>query len=237
MNQRLIKPINLPITSWAKEDQPREKLKELGRNALSNAELIAILLGSGTKNRSAVDIAKSILKTCDDNLQSLGQISLHQLQQFVGVGPAKAITLSAALELGIRRQSDDSLKRSKITQSSHAYKALLSSLSDLAFEVFIVLVLNRCNEIIGKIHVSTGGVSSTVVDSKKLFRKVLEFERCTSIILGHNHPSGNPTPSTEDIRLTKQIKQASELLGIQTLDHIIVANNTYTSFADEGLLN
>ena len=237
MNQLNVKPRSLPITAWSKKDQPREKLKEFGRNSLTNAELLAIILGSGTKDISALELAKSILMSCNDNLLSLGQFSLHQLQQFSGVGPAKAITLSAALELGLRRQASSHSNRIKITQSIHAFNALLSTLSDLAYEVFVALVLNRCNEVIGMVRVSTGGVSSTVVDTKKLFRKVLEYERGTSIILGHNHPSGNLKPSSEDIRITKQIVQASQLIGLQVLDHIIIANDDYTSFADEGLIH
>lgn len=224
------------IKSWALEDRPREKLLQRGRKHLSDAELLAILLGSGSIAESAVGLAKRILNTNNNNLQELGKLSIKELQQFKGVGPVKAITIVAALELGIRRQATPIASKPQITQSSDAYKVLLADLMDLPHEEFVVLLLNQANRVINRIYISVGGVAGTVVDIKKIFRAVLTNPLVTGIILGHNHPSDNLTPSKADISITKKIKEAGQLMDISVLDHLIIAGNSYTSLADEGLM-
>ncbi len=224
------------IKDWAEADRPREKLARKGKKALTDAELLAILLGSGNTEESAVALAQRMLAAYRHDLNQLGQASLKSLQQFKGIGPAKAITIAAALEVGIRRQATNIQTQPQITASEHAYQIFYRFLADLPHEEFIVLVLNQANRVISEVYISSGGLAGTVVDIKKIFRKVLEFERAASIILGHNHPSGNPQPSQADIAITRKIKAAGKLLDISTLDHIIVAANTYTSLADEGLI-
>lgn len=224
------------IKQWAEEDRPREKLAQKGRKALSDAELIAILLGSGNSRESAVTLAQRMLAHFDNNLNKLGESSLKNLQQFKGVGPAKAIAIAAALELGVRRQATSIQTKPQITQSADAYRVLYRFLADVPHEEFVVLVLNRANRVMSEIYISSGGVAGTVVDVKKIFRKVLEYERAAAIILGHNHPSGNLQASKADIAITQKIKEAGKFLDIAVLDHIIVAGNSYTSLADEGLM-
>ena len=227
---------NNPISSWALEDRPREKMSLKGKNALSDAELIAILLGSGTREESAVEVAKKVLKLVDNNLNALGELSLKDLQRTRGIGEAKAIAIAAALELGLRRQAAVVMERPQIRCSQDAYHILAPMLMDLAHEEFWVLALNRANKVIGKVHISSGGLSGTVVDTKKLFQRVLDFERVNAIVLCHNHPSGNLSPSQSDIELTKKIVAGGLLLGIKVLDHVIVAGASYLSFMDEGYL-
>ena len=227
---------NNPISSWALEDRPREKMSLKGKNALSDAELIAILLGSGTREESAVEVAKKVLKLVDNNLNALGELSLKDLQRTRGIGEAKAIAIAAALELGLRRQAAVVMERPQIRCSQDAYHILAPMLMDLAHEEFWVLALNRANKVIGKVHISSGGLSGTVVDTKKLFQRVLDFERVNDIVLCHNHPSGNLSPSQSDIELTKKIVAGGLLLDIKVLDHVIVAGASYLSFMDEGYL-
>lgn len=227
---------NNPISSWALEDRPREKMSLKGKNALSDAELIAILLGSGTREESAVEVAKKVLKLVDNNLNALGELSLKDLQRTRGIGEAKAIAIAAALELGLRRQAAVVMERPQIRCSQDAYHILAPMLMDLAHEEFWVLALNRANKVIGKVHISSGGLSGTVVDTKKLFQRVLDFERVNAIVLCHNHPSGNLSPSQSDIELTKKIVAGGLLLDIKVLDHVIVAGASYLSFMDEGYL-
>ena len=224
------------IKSWAVEDRPREKMLQRGRKHLSNAELIAILLGSGSVTESAVSLAQRILSSTNNNLNELGKRSIKELQKFKGIGPAKAIAISAALELGIRRQATPLIHKPQITQSSDAYNILVADLMDLPHEEFVVLLLNQANRVIDRIYISVGGVAGTVVDVKKIFRAVLGNPLVTSIILGHNHPSDNLNPSKADISITKKIKEAGQYLDISVLDHLIIAGNTYTSLADEGLM-
>lgn len=224
------------IKNWAEADQPREKLAAKGRKALSDAELLAILLGSGSPKESAVSLAKRILVHFDNDLNKLGQATLKDLQRFKGIGPAKAISIAAALEVGVRRQATRVQVQPQITQSEDAYRVLFGILADLAHEEFVVLVLSRANRVIKSIDISSGGLAGTVVDVKKIFRKVLETERAAAIILGHNHPSGNPNPSKADIAITTKIKEAGKFLDIAVLDHIIIAGESYTSLADEGLM-
>lgn len=224
------------IKSWALEDRPREKLLIKGRKHLSNAELLAILLGSGSDQQSAVGLAQEILQANNDNLHDLGMASLDALQQFRGIGPAKAITIAAALELGIRRQATPLRERPVITCSQDAYRVLLGYLMDLPHEEFVVLLLSQSNRVLDFVQISVGGVSGTLVDVKKIFRPILSNPLVTGMILGHNHPSGNLNPSSSDIALTQKIVDAGKLFDLRICDHIIIAGNRYTSFLDRGLL-
>lgn len=226
---------NLSIKQWAEEDRPREKLIIKGKASLSEAELIAILIGSGTPNISAVELAKSILATTGNNLNELAKLSLMDLKKFNGIGEAKAIAIISALELGRRRKETDFVKKSKVKSSSDAYHFLRPHLMDLDHEQFWVLYLNRANQIVKPEMISSGGVSGTVVDAKLIFKKALEL-LASSVILVHNHPSGNLQPSSQDIQLTKKIKSAGQTLDIPVLDHIIFTDDGYFSFADESLL-
>jgi len=213
-------PDKLAITSWAEEDRPREKLLIKGKHALSDAELLAILLGSGSREDTAVGLAKKILKSVDHNLNELGKTSLAELQKFKGIGEAKAITIAAAMELGRRRQMTPIKDRPQIRSSSDAFRIIAPVLVDLPHEEFWIVMMNRSNHVIGKELISTGGVSGTVVDSKIVFRKALEKPGINSIILCHNHPSGSLQPSAEDIRLTKKLKQAGSYLDLTVFDHL-----------------
>lgn len=222
------------ILSWAEEDRPREKLMLKGRAALSDAELIAILIGSGTRELSAVDLSKVILNSVGNNLNELAKLSINDLMKFKGIGDAKAISIAAALELGRRRKESDVQKRAKVTSSSDAYQAIRPYLLDLSHEQFWILLLNRANEIIRPVQVSVGGVAGTVADPKIIFKSAIEY-LASAIILVHNHPSGNLTPSQADKDLTRKVKEAGRLLDIPVLDHLIFGDNGYYSFADEGI--
>jgi DNA repair protein RadC len=225
-----------PIHSWAVEDRPREKMSLKGRNALSDAELIAILLGTGTKDENALDIAKKILCSAENNLNALGELTLKDLQKIRGIGEAKAIVIAAAMELGRRRMNCEAVERPQIKTSSDAYRIIAPILSDLGHEEFWILALNRANRVLGKVKISSGGLSATVVDTKKLFQRALEFERVNGIILCHNHPSGNLHPSQDDIDLTRKIMEAALVLDLRIYDHIIVAGTGFVSFVDKGYL-
>jgi DNA repair protein RadC len=227
------KPLN--IKNWSPEDRPREKLMTKGTSALTDAELIAILIGSGTAKLSAVDVSKKVLQHVDNQLNELARLSVKELMKIKGIGEAKAITIVAALELGKRRKELDPQERPKITNSSSSYDLLKGDLMDLPHEEFWVLLLNRANKLIKKKKVSEGGVSGTVADPKIIYKMALE-ELASGIIVAHNHPSGNLTASHSDIELTKKLKEAGRFLEIQLLDHIIVAGSKYLSFADEGLI-
>lgn len=231
--QKIVNGLN--ILSWAEEDRPREKLILKGKAALSDAELIGILIGSGTRSLSAVDLSKIILGNVKNNLNELAKLSVKDLQQFKGIGQAKAITIVSALELGRRRRESQFIQKPKITCSQDAYEVIKPELLDLSFEVFWVLLLNRANQVIKKSQISTGGISGTVADPKIIFKIALESS-CSAIILVHNHPSGNLKPSAADIHLTKKLKEAGSLLEIPVLDHLIFSDNGYYSFADEGIL-
>jgi DNA repair protein RadC len=227
------KPLN--IKNWSPEDRPREKLLLKGTSALSDAELIAILIGSGTANLSAVDVSKKILAQGKNNLNELAKLSIKELMKTKGIGEAKAITIVAALELGRRRKESDTQEKPQITTSQDAYDLVKGDLIDLPHEEFWVLLLNRAHRVVKKKRVSEGGVSGTVADPKIIFKLALE-ELASGIIVAHNHPSGNNAPSQTDIDLTKKIKESGRFLEIQLLDHIIVAGNKYFSFADEGMV-
>lgn len=225
----------LNILSWAEEDRPREKLLLKGKSALSDAELIAILIGSGTRSLSAVDVAKMILGNAENNLNNLARFSVKELQKIKGIGEAKAISIVSALELGRRRKESDFLEKVKITCSNDIYQLMKPELLDLPKEEFWIILLNRANGLLKKEQVSSGGISGTVADPKIIFKAALD-QFASSIILVHNHPSGNLKPSRADLDLTKKMKHAGELLEIPVLDHIIFGDEGYLSFADEGIL-
>lgn len=226
---------SLGIKTWAEEDRPREKLLLKGKGSLSNAELLAILIGSGSKKESAVELSKKILANSKNNLQELSRCGIDDLIEFNGIGEAKAISIIAALELGRRYRSTEAMNRKKISSSQDAFNAIYSYLSDSIYEEFYIILLNRANEIIGVHRISEGGTSGTVVDPKKVFKLAL-VKQASSIILSHNHPSGNIQPSHQDKTITKKLKDSGKLMEIEVLDHIIVGNNRYLSFADEGLI-
>lgn len=227
--------IERKIKSWAEEDRPREKLMLKGKAALTDAELIAILMGSGTRELTAVDLAQLILKSVNHNLHELAKLSLKDLMKFKGIGEAKAISILAALELGRRRKESEVLKKERIACSKDAYEAIRPFLMDLPHEEFWILLLSRSNEVMKKIQISSGGVSGTVADPKLIFKAAVEH-LASGIILVHNHPSGNLKPSQADIDLTKKISQGGRALDISILDHLIFTNMAYFSFADEGLI-
>lgn len=223
------------IQSWAEEDRPREKLMLKGKAALSEAELIAILINSGTVDLTAVDVARIILKSVGNNLNELAKLSIKDLSKFRGIGEAKAISIVAALELGRRRKEQDRPQRARITCSRDVYNEMIPHLLDKPHEEFWIVLLNRANEVLRPIQISTGGVSGTVADAKIIFKQALEH-LASAIILLHNHPSGNLQPSQADKELTRKLKEAGKLLEIPVLDHVIFTDKTYFSFADEGIL-
>jgi DNA repair protein RadC len=226
---------NLSIKSWSLDDRPREKLLYKGKNTLSDAELLAILIGSGSRNETAVDLCKRILKDKDFQLKRLSKMSVEELQTYKGIGEAKAITIVAALELGKRHGNADIPLFPKIKSSKDAYTVLKPIYSDFAHEEFWVLYLDNSNKVIKRYQISKGGMTSTVVDSRIIFKKAL-LSGAVAIILSHNHPSGSLRPSEQDKALTNKIKEASAFMDIKLLDHIIVTDKSYFSFADEMLL-
>lgn len=226
---------NYSIRQWAKDDRPREKLLQNGAPHLSDSELLAILIHHGTKNKTAVDLARDTLRLGKDNLNELGKLSVKELMKIKGIGEAKAITITAALELGRRRQVSTSLDKTVVHTSADIALFLQAKMSDLRREVFAVLYLNRANKINHFEIISEGGITGTVADPRLILRKALE-EDAVSIILCHNHPSGSLKPSRADEELTGKIKEASRFLDIRLLDHIIVSEEGYYSFADEGIL-
>jgi len=227
-------PYKLNIKQWAEEDRPREKLLLKGKSALSNAELLGILIGSGTRELTAVDLAKMILEQNNNDLNKIARLNVQELKKFKGIGDARAINIVSALELGRRRTTAESALE-KITGSADVYECMKPALTDLPHEEFWLLLLNRANKIIKKQPISQGGVSGTVADPKLIFNHALNH-LASSVILVHNHPSGNTKPSEADKRLTKQLFEAGKLLEIAVLDHIIFTDNSYFSFADENLL-
>lgn len=226
---------SLKISQWAEEDRPREKLMLKGKSTLTDAELIGILLRSGTVSLTAVEVAKQILRQVNNDLNELAKLSVHDLQKIKGVGEAKAISIISALELGRRRKETISAKKDIITSSKIVHDIMYQYLVDLNHEQFWVIMLNRANMVLKKVMVSQGGVSGTVADPKLIFKSALE-NLASAIILVHNHPSGNLKPSEADITLTRKVKSAGTLLEIPVLDHIIFTNNGYYSFADEGTI-
>ena len=226
---------SLSIKNWSVDDRPREKMQTKGAPALSNSELLAILINNGSKEKSALELAKDILALGKNNLNELGKLSLKDLQQIKGIGEAKAISIAAALELGRRRHSSEFLEKTSIKNSSEIANYLKVILKDYTHEVFGVVFLNRANKIINFQIISTGGLTGTVADPRVILKKAIELE-ATSMVLSHNHPSGNLKPSRADEELTEKIKHAAAYLDIKVVDHIIVSEEGYYSFADEGLL-
>ncbi len=223
------------IKYWAEDDKPREKLMLKGKAALSDAELIAILIGSGSRNESAVELSKRILKSVDNNLNALGKLSIQQLMNFKGIGEAKAVTIAAAAELGRRRRDEESDDLKKITSSKAVFEIMQPLIGELPHEEFWVLYLNNSNKVIYKTQLSKGGITGTIVDVRLAFKLALEHN-ATAMILTHNHPSGVLQASDADKQITRQMKQAGNSLSINVLDHIIVTEKAYLSFADEGIL-
>lgn len=226
---------HLNIKNWAAEDRPREKLLLKGTAALSDAELMAILIGSGTAKMSAVELSKKVLQQVGNDLNDLARLSVKDLMKMKGIGEAKALTIIAALEIGRRRKSQATDDKPRITSSKDAYDQLKENLMDLPHEEFWVLLMNRANKVMKKKRISEGGVSGTVADPKIIYKLALD-ELASGVIVAHNHPSGNLTASQSDVDLTKKLKEAGKFLEIQLLDHIIIAGHKYYSFADEGLI-
>ncbi|HAQ21363.1 MAG TPA: hypothetical protein DCR40_19360 [Prolixibacteraceae bacterium] len=225
----------LSIKEWAVEDRPREKMQTKGIRSLSEAELIAILIGSGNLDESAVEVSRRILASVNNNLNELGKKTISDLRKFKGIGEVKAITIMSALELGRRRKESEPDEKPKVITSADAASIFKPLLSDLPHEEFWILLLNRNNIYIDKMMVSQGGLVGTVIDVRIILRKALENGAC-SLILCHNHPSGNLVPSEADKDITKKIQEAGKHMDIPVLDHLIIGNGSYFSFADEGLI-
>ncbi|ESU22092.1 radC protein [Flavobacterium enshiense DK69] len=223
------------IKYWAEDDKPREKLMLKGKAVLTDAELIAILIGSGSRNESAVQLSKRILASVDNNLNVLGKLSVKQLMNFKGIGEAKAISIVAAAELGRRRKSEESLELSKITSSKAVFEIMQPIIGELQHEEFWVLFLNNSNKVIYKTQISKGGITGTVVDTRIIYKTALEHN-ATSVILVHNHPSGTLIASEADKQITRKLKEAGKHIDILVLDHVIVTEKSYFSFADDGIL-
>ena len=226
---------NFPITNWSEDDKPREKLMLKGKSALSDAELIAILIGSGSRNESAVDLSKRILASVDNNLNALGKLTIQQLMNFKGIGEAKAISIMAAMELGRRRRAEEAVELKKITSSKMIFELMQPIIGELPHEEFWVLYLNNSNKVLSKSQQGKGGITGTIIDTRLVFKAALELG-ATALILCHNHPSGTLTPSDADKQMTRKLKAAGQNLDIQVLDHVIVTENGYFSFADEDIL-
>ena len=223
------------IKHWSQDDQPREKLRDKGKAALSDAELLAILIGSGNRDESAVELCKKILATTDNNLHTLGKLSIEQLMQFKGIGEAKAITIIAAMELGRRRRAEDVKDNSKITSSLSVYNLMQPILGELEHEEFWIIYLNNSNKVIKKQQLSKGGITGTLVDIRLVLKHALECG-AVGLILCHNHPSGTLKPSEADKTITQKLKNAAASLDIKVLDHLIITEKAYFSFADENFL-
>ncbi len=224
-----------PINQWAEDDRPREKFLLKGKAALSDSELLAILVGSGSRNESAVQLCQRILASTNNNLNQLAKLSLPKLMQFKGIGEAKAIAIAAALEIGRRRREEDAEEWVKITSSKAVFELMQPIIGDLPHEEFWVLYLNNSNKVIYKTQISKGGITGTVVDKRLVFKIALE-QHAISIILSHNHPSGKLEASEADKQITKKIKEAGLCLDILVLDHLIITEKSYFSFADQGLI-
>lgn len=227
--------MSIKITDWAVEDRPREKLIQKGTSSLSDAELLGILISSGTKDKSAVDLGRELLTLANNNLNSLGKLTIPDLKKLRGIGTARAVTIAAALELGRRRKLAESPEVPQIKCSKDVADIFQPILSDLAHEEFWILFLNRSNRVINRMKLSQGGISGTVTDVRIVMKKAIEY-LASGIIVCHNHPSGNLNPSESDSKITLKIKEAGNLMDIQLLDHLIISDKDYYSFADNGLL-
>lgn len=226
---------SLSIKNWSEDDRPREKMLVKGKGALSDAELIAILIGSGSRNESAVALSQKILASANNNLNELGKKSIQDLIQFKGIGEAKAIAISAAMELGRRRRAENALEKKKITSSNSVFELMQPILGELSHEEFWLVYLNNSNKVLQTSQLSKGGITGTLVDVRLAFKNALQLG-AVAIILAHNHPSGTLKPSQADKNLTKKIKTAGESLDIKVLDHLIITESAFFSFADEGIL-
>ena len=229
------KPSSFSIKNWSQDDRPREKLLNKGKAALSDAELVAILIGSGSKNESAVSLCQRILASVENNLSQLGKLSVKQLMEFKGIGEAKAITIAAALELGRRRRGEEALEKSKITSSESVFELMQPIIGELEHEEFWIIYLNNSNKVIQKHQLSKGGITGTLVDVRLVLKNALELG-ATGLILAHNHPSGTLKPSEADKQITQKLKQAALSLDIKVLDHLIITEKAYFSFADESIM-
>jgi DNA repair protein RadC len=224
-----------PINQWAEDDRPREKFLLKGKAALSDSELLAILIGSGTRNESAVQLCQRILAAANNNLNQLGKLSIKQLMEFKGIGEAKAIAIAAALELGRRRRSEEAVEWDKITSSKAVFNIMQPIIGELLHEEFWVLFLNNSNKVIHKAQLSKGGITGTIVDTRIIFKTALEYN-AISLILTHNHPSGKLLASDSDKDITRKLQLAGKQMDIMILDHVIITESSYYSFADEGIL-
>lgn len=229
------KSTSFSIKHWSDDDKPREKLAQKGKSTLSDAELIAILIGSGSRDESAVELSKRILASVNNNLNELGKLSIKQLMQFKGIGEAKAVSIAAALEVGRRRRGEDALKINKINSSRDAFELLLPTMGDLQHEEFWILYLNNANKVLLSSQLSKGGLTGTLVDVRIVMKQALELG-AVGLILAHNHPSGTLKPSRSDVEVTEKIKSASLALDIKVLDHLIITQKEYYSFADNLIL-
>ncbi|WP_396603116.1 DNA repair protein RadC [Algibacter sp. R77976] len=229
------KPASFSIKNWSQDDQPREKLLYKGKAALSDAELVAILIGSGNREESAVDLCKRILASTDNNLSALGKLSIKQLMEFKGIGEAKAISIIAALELGRRRRGEEALEKKKITSSASVFELMQPVIGELQHEEFWIVYLNNSNKVLQKNQLSKGGITGTLVDVRLVLKNALEVG-ATGLILAHNHPSGTLKPSEADKQITQKLKNAAQSLDIKVLDHLIITEKAYFSFADENML-
>jgi DNA repair protein RadC len=225
----------ISIKNWVEEERPREKMADKGKSALTDAELLAILISTGSKNKSAIDLAKEILSLADNDLQQLGRLSPVELQQVNGIGQAKAITIAAALELGSRRQSEPARNREKVTESSQAAEMIIPYMKDLNHEVFRVIYLNQANKVVRNEEISSGGMTGTVADLRLILKKALLYNS-NQIIIAHNHPSGNLQPSAADKELTRKLKEAASFMDIKLLDHLIIGGSSFLSMSDEGYM-
>lgn len=223
-----------PINQWAEDDRPREKFLLKGKSSLSDSELLAILIGSGSRNESAVQLCQRILASTNNNLNQLGKISIQQLIEFKGIGEAKAISIAAALELGRRRRAEETIELKQISSSKAVFEIMQPIIGELPYEEFWILYLNNSNKVIHKAQISKGGITGTVVDSRIIFKIAFE-QNATSIILTHNHPSGKLLPSDADIQVTKKVKLAGQQLDVTVIDHIIITETGYYSFNDHGI--
>ncbi len=225
----------LTINQWAEEDRPREKMMQKGAEALTDAELLGILIGSGSTDESAVSLMQRILASCDNNLNQLAKWEVRDFARFKGMGPAKSITVMAALELGKRRNLQMQAERLRISSSTDIYKLFHPLLCDLPTEEFWTLLLNQANKVIDKIRISRGGIDQTTADVRTILREAL-IKRATQIALVHNHPSGNINPSNDDLKLTQAVQRAAQIMNIRLIDHLVITDGSYYSFNDEGRL-
>lgn len=225
----------LNINQWAEEDRPREKMIHKGVAALSDAELLGILIGSGNREESAVALMRRVMASCHNDLNELAQWEMRQYRQFKGLGPAKSITIMAALELGKRRKQQAFRERTAITCSRDIFELFHPLLCDLPQEEFWILLLNQAGRVINPVRISSGGIDGTYADVRSILREAL-LQRATQLVLIHNHPSGSCLPSQADRKLTQQIRQATQMMNIQLTDHLIIGNDTFYSFADEGVI-